>query len=391
MKVKQADLYTFTLAFMIFGFYFQVSFFDFIGQTNSSISIIYRAIIILAAFYLIMFGKSNRKDHISLLLFFAFAFVYFYSLLRSIVLEGENLAFNPDYYFLMFFGGVVIPSLLWLGVNHLDIDKFKKLSKILLLLTCFFVSVKYYLFTGELTKSRLETESISPIIIGHVALSLLILTVVDLKAGKFYQYLIILFCITLIFLSQSRSAFIASAIIFTLYLTKKISLKVILTYFIVGLVTILAVLPLIEKLNSAVNAEFNTFRYIKIIGSNEDLSSMSRFTSFKGAWSQFVDSPILGDHIEERTTKYYPHNIILEALMSTGVVGGVPLVLLILLTIYRAQRLLNISDRGIVLSLLFYQYFTLAMFSSSIYLNTQLWYFMIGVNMVYLKSVCNKN
>jgi hypothetical protein len=39
------------------------------------------------------------------------------------------------------------------------------------------------------------------------------------------------------------------------------------------------------------------------------------------AWQQFLDSPLIGDKIVERTSNFYPHNLILEILMATGVLG----------------------------------------------------------------------
>lgn len=387
MKIKQTTIYSTTLAFVIFGFYFQSSFFDVIGGTNSITSIVYRAAIICSVLVLIIFGKLEKICKISMALFFSFFIVYFYSLSRSILFEGESLAFDSSYYFLMLFGGVIIPSAFFLGVNYLDIKHFKVIARKLLFFTCLFVCVKYYFFSANTVGVRLESESVSPIIIGHVALSLLILTISDLKKTQYISYVIIFFCIALIFLSQSRSAFIASAVVLALYFIRKISVKTMLIYCGIGVVTAIAILPLIKTINSASNSEFDTFRYVRVIGSSEDLSSMSRFISFKGAWNQFENSPILGDHVEERTTKYYPHNILLEALMSTGIVGTIPLVILFLLTIYRAQNLLIKNNEGIVFALLFYQYITLAMFSSSIYLNTQLWYFVFGVNAVYMRSL----
>ena len=50
------------------------------------------------------------------------------------------------------------------------------------------------------------------------------------------------------------------------------------------------------------------------------LDEARRF-SFYGAWNDFLTSPIIGNHFVGSYDNFYPHNIILEVMMSLGVVG----------------------------------------------------------------------
>src|SRR5699024_9569669 len=46
-----------------------------------------------------------------------------------------------------------------------------------------------------------------------------------------------------------------------------------------------------------------------------------RFQFYSMAWNQFLDHPIIGDQIMVNKFRIYPHNFILEVLMSLGIVG----------------------------------------------------------------------
>jgi len=51
----------------------------------------------------------------------------------------------------------------------------------------------------------------------------------------------------------------------------------------------------------------------------------ARDFAFQGAWSDFLGSPLIGRHFVGSFDNFYPHNIVLEVLMATGLVGAVPL------------------------------------------------------------------
>jgi len=44
---------------------------------------------------------------------------------------------------------------------------------------------------------------------------------------------------------------------------------------------------------------------------------------FRDAWDQFLSNPILGNHYIEMNSGHYPHNVYVEVLMATGVVGAI--------------------------------------------------------------------
>jgi O-antigen ligase len=105
----------------------------------------------------------------------------------------------------------------------------------------------------------------------------------------------------------------------------------------------------------------------------ENSSVNNREIMYRGAWEQYLDSPLIGSSIVERGTLSYPHNLILEGFMATGTFGGVALVLLVLLASYRALRLIVHDTTSAWIPLCFFQQLIGAMFSGGIYGNMLLW------------------
>ena len=54
---------------------------------------------------------------------------------------------------------------------------------------------------------------------------------------------------------------------------------------------------------------------------NEGQGLSDRSMQWESAWNQFLQNPVLGDKIIENYYSFYPHNLVLEVLMATGIVG----------------------------------------------------------------------
>ncbi|MEM8541245.1 MAG: O-antigen ligase family protein [Pseudomonadota bacterium] len=106
-----------------------------------------------------------------------------------------------------------------------------------------------------------------------------------------------------------------------------------------------------------------------------DASSSARVQLFFISLDQFLDHPLIGDFIEVREpTDYpYPHNIVLEALIATGLLGTIPL-LIVLGLAFKASLFVirNIPSCGWV-SLLFLQQLVAVQFSGNIYGSSTFW------------------
>ena len=99
----------------------------------------------------------------------------------------------------------------------------------------------------------------------------------------------------------------------------------------------------------------------------------SRTALWSSALSQFARNPILGDKMfEEKVLKQYPHNIIVETLMSTGVVGTA-FFLVFLVQVIRRFFKRFVTEHLLVIKFLFLNEFLFAMSSGAIYISASFW------------------
>jgi O-antigen ligase len=110
-----------------------------------------------------------------------------------------------------------------------------------------------------------------------------------------------------------------------------------------------------------------------------DRSASERVAVSQAAFAQFWSSPILGSSLYELETGNYPHNIIVESLMGAGVIGFALLVFVIIRCSRAALRLLSIPQGASWLGLLYFQYLLGAMFSGSLFMEMHLWALSIAV------------
>jgi len=97
----------------------------------------------------------------------------------------------------------------------------------------------------------------------------------------------------------------------------------------------------------------------------------ARGLQWSAAWNQFLDSPIIGDAVIEKSLNFYPHNLILEILMSTGIIGGTFFFILLFKSISNYFLIKDTYGRFIIYVMILY--LTYAMFSLSLIANPQFW------------------
>lgn len=135
-----------------------------------------------------------------------------------------------------------------------------------------------------------------------------------------------------------------------------------------GLLAMLAVVALIAAINTS-NFQGELLQRLLAIG--VDGSSMARLDIQSLALDQFLAHPITGSAYVELITGFYPHNIILDAAMSLGVVG-LALMLYILTTAVVATAR-HMRSGEMMLPLLTVQYLLAVQFSGAIVNSAEFW------------------
>lgn len=128
----------------------------------------------------------------------------------------------------------------------------------------------------------------------------------------------------------------------------------------------LMVLAMIFASNYLGNGVFARFLSIR-----EDIASeaseASRIFLWRSSIQQFRESPILGSSLENLAFNYYPHNIFLEVMMSTGMLGLTPFLILIFIAFQRCFLILKYGSRHYWVVVLFLQSLSQSLFSGALY------------------------
>ena len=128
---------------------------------------------------------------------------------------------------------------------------------------------------------------------------------------------------------------------------------------------------------------------LRVMKAVEDGDSSGRDLIYDQGIKQFLDYPIFGGSfiLESGSFKgFYPHNLILEVFMATGIVGGILFLSWISKVAKYSYYIILSKNRYAWIPTLFLQYFIFSMSSKSLYTNSSLWYFSFLVIYLYHDS-----
>jgi len=242
---------------------------------------------------------------------------------------------------------------------------------IILLTTICFLAIYMGLRNGF--SYRLAGNSIlNPISLGHVAASSLILIVVKyFDRRDSFPRLLLLSCFIIslftIVMAASRGPLLALILVlglFGFFYFKKYRKQL---FIIALIITICA--PVILSVSSSNGAIFTDRLHVDLGDGNSDAEA--RVLLWKTGIELFLENPIIGS----QTTTHigYPHNILIEILMSMGIIGGIVFLFLIISVSKKILWLLKNKDSLIWVGLLFFQYFLGAILSGTLYSSSFLW------------------
>jgi O-antigen ligase len=107
---------------------------------------------------------------------------------------------------------------------------------------------------------------------------------------------------------------------------------------------------------------------------NSEYGEGGRFSLIWEAVSDISESPILGSGLELRNSQTFPHNVVIEAFLTTGIFGGSLFVGLCVWAILRSMRILVFAPQRGWVALLFIFYFVFSEVSGALYLSWAFWY-----------------
>ena len=346
-------------------------------------------VLVICLGIIILFKKSPViKLNLSLSnkFLFIFLFIYLFRIIYDFyILDIVSLVPREKYLFGHLFSNIFgLLVLSTLNLNNNDLKVILKASKHIVL-TCVIINLYFgidqYILAiiSELTTLRISNLKFSPIQLGHLSAILILLSFFKFdgpinKISIFDKLSILLGLIGLI-LSNSKAPILALVIIFAIYLYSK-NRSIIKFYisflffcFFILVISILAKEILLIDISS---------RFLSTFNESEE-STTSRLYIFSEGIDLFFSNPIIGSK-SVTSSGGYPHNLFIEILMSTGLVG----IILISLPILKLKNVFNEIRFGmpplILIYLIAVQYFIAFQTSFAVYQATNLFIllFIIG-------------
>ncbi len=369
---------------LLVGF-FVVSIFPGIFKVESQIiTIPFRACVLLLAGCIILrkfYQKSFKNYQITEIAFILFWIVYF----SKAIYTFQNFTFLPNIEskeietYLRIIGITFIPSFAVLNFKKSDIDF--KLAYVIIYHIIFIVLVLNILIgikhdhQGR-SSGFMGMYSIS---FGHWGVSLAVLSLYQLLykfiANKYFQIIAVLgffIGMYIMYASGTRSPFVALVLGVLFLLWVKNKQKVLfgfLTLLFIGVVALVI-------LNPQFSGENESSFFARMTKSITTGDSSGRGSLYQQGIQIFREHPIVGGRILYENGMY-PHNIFLEVLMATGIVGFVLYFLFFKKCIQYIYNVKSVSEKYpeiIWILVLWVQFFTLSLFSYNLHSSPEIWY-----------------
>jgi O-antigen ligase len=365
-----------------------------LGLDSQAATLPYRAAVVALAFG-IFFGWWVRGERLlftwpvrlTLVLWVLLIARMFYDTLIN-PLPGD-FGMPVDQLLLLSLGACFIPSLVFLetpsaatlDLARRSIEVVGAIARLLIL----YLGLKG-VFDGRILR-RLATSVLNPISVGHLGVSVFIVALCGLAGSslvaKTFRWLIIVTSVVVIVASASRGPILAAlmtALVYSFVRRKRRRLALGVLLLRLGLLAA-AVAGVVVAVNYLEEEGYISLME-RFADTLEDVAAQERIAMAVGAWTQFTEHPLLGSSFVELRFYTYPHNIVLESLMATGVVGAGLLAANLGAGILASVRVITAAPSVAWIGLIYLQYVINGMVSGSLYLDGAYWAYGFGALVV---------
>ena len=373
---------------------------------TQNFNIFYRIIILFLSIYLIINRFKNKttiKFNKINILFVLFWIIYsirlFYDLFIIKVPYAREM--GSEFVILLFaFGTCFLPAFAIL-ISNFNFDERKAFSIfyntiIISNIITFLVLIKTHGLTMELFISRAmvlnedEVATLNPITISYIGCFLIIFTIskwnINNIKKKFFEKIILISISILgffnLFAGASRGPIfifiiLALIILYKYWIFAKKSklyiLKLFALFFCFSLTLSITILPKLKDVDLVFVSRL-------LFTLDRDKPKEERDFSIGSALSDFTTRPIFGNSFVGSMDGFYPHSILVESLMATGIIGSILFFPLIFYTTVNAFKAFSRSVYYIPIISIFIALFFSASTSGSIYFSGEFWIWLVFVN-----------
>lgn len=375
------------LVLCVSGFLFIGTVPSLIGVSEGSLTVPYKLFMLIFSLFLIFLSINSGKFETGFFnkyfLFLTFWLIYSIRIIYDLLVDPIHL--HPEKstmeYLQFAFGAVFIPcvAVIFIKSNKLDFDWILKWIYRMIFFTLF-VAI-YFRGGSEATGRDVGEVNVGVLFFGHLGATLSILSIFQLLEKKNNTFNKILYIVGFILgfvgiiVSASKSPFLALSIVLFVYIVFRFNaLKLILILSIIAIFLNYYFIEIITFLGERFNSNF----FWRLTQAIEVGGDESRQNIVKIAFNEFIENPFIGNAMLIQSGEFvgwYPHNLIIEALMATGVLGGVFFIAWVIKCLKATHVYLSKSYKDAWVSLLFLQYFIFGMFSKNLYSNDLFWIF----------------
>jgi len=380
-------LQAFALAAVVAGFPLVAAISQFIDLPSQPFSIAMRGLTALFCAGLVVVSLSRGRNSIwwwFVLACAGFWFLYLVRMTNDTLLKSYSLFYEPSSYWLWAVGGSIIP-LFGLARARLQLADASRYFN-----WCFtfaFVAAAFAVPNLSTTVSnafetydggRAALTALNPISLGHLGVQLILFAMwaLFLRQGEMKNSVKLMFLVAsllglyLTLVANSRGPLV-SLVVAALFAIMASNLRS--KYWVLGLMLVAA--AAFAPLLTLVDHVAGTNVYDRLLGTSqfEEVSTLGRIELYTSAWDQFLKFPLTGYGLEDPVFGGYPHNIVIEAFMSTGLVGGLLMLTILILTLIMCYRMLRTVPSFGWLALLVIQQVVAMQFSGTISQATILW------------------
>lgn len=365
------------------GYFLVSAFASAFGVSGTNISISVRVLVVLAAVAVLSKYISFDIRRYPILLFILL-FWFFYVIRISIdtLVYSDFLSQPVIYYWTFGIGACFLPMLAIVFSPRLDGD----VLHLRIYIACLLAGVMAVVYASTFSESyssgvfedtgRLRLDALNPISLGNLGCLLVLqaLWYLAVRRSSLVKSMFFFFGLSiglyLLVASNSRGpllALLVGLLFFAFLMPRRLAF-----FYLIVLVLLFFVFSWVLYF---LGENYGFGIYDRMFSQNivYDESSLARQFAYAESFRVFFDKPLTGDGLELIEIRSYPHNIVLESFVSTGLVGGIIFVIVIFSVLMKAIRLFESANSFSWASLLFVQFLVAAQFSGSLINSTSFW------------------
>lgn len=352
------------------------------GFETESLTVFYRALILIFSLILVIIVFINKKSYVinknKIKLFFLFWFIYSARIIYDVFIFPINIGnYNEVTYYLQFaFGVILLPSICLVFLISNSNVNFKYILKWLQHIIFVTLLLALYYRNNDVFQGRSAGNlNIGILLFGQYGASLIIVNVYSLIFDKNNFFKIIYFLLGIIVgllsivISASKSPFLAVLLVllFLVFYRYGFIRGVIITLIAIS-VLFFSFFSFFGYLSDTFNSDF-LFRVMYSLDNGDE----ARNKLLTSAIDDFLSNPIFGNSFLIQKKGFegsYPHNLIIESFMATGIFGGF---VFLKLLINNLKSIIKNNNNLLWIGLLFIQYLLFGMFSGNLYSSHMFW------------------